>query len=106
VGDTSVYQLLVRHDGCRANSAQNDSYAVRGCGLECIFQFAVRGTFGRFDSERPLASGVCINSYLLWNYRVGSSRTGLDWTNALPIIAAYPYGREWYEQCAGGGGPP
>jgi hypothetical protein len=104
--DSSVYQVLVRHDGCRANSAQNDSYEVEGCGLACIFQFAVRGSFGRFDTSAPMTGGVCVNSYLLWNHRVGASWTGLDWTHALPIIAAYPYGREWYEQCAGGGGPP
>jgi hypothetical protein len=103
---SSAYQVLARHRGCRANSAQNDSYAVNGCGLECIFQFAVSGTFGTFPTATPRAGGVCVNSYLMWNYRVEPSATGLDWTRALPIIAAYPYGREWYEQCAGGGGPP
>jgi hypothetical protein len=103
---TSIYQVLSRHRGCRANSVQNDSYAVRGCGLDCIFRFGVGGTFGRFDASSPRTSGVCVNSYVLWNHRVGTSETGLNWTHALPVIAAYPYGRAWLDQCAGGGGPP
>jgi hypothetical protein len=37
---------------------------------------------------------------------VAVSATGLDWTDALPVIAANPYGAGWLEQCAGGGGVP
>ena len=29
-----------------------------------------------------------------------------NWTDALPVIAANPYGPGWYGQCAGGGSPP
>jgi len=104
--ENKVYEVLVRHDGCRSNSAQNDSFEVSGCGLDCIFQFAVKGEFGDFPESAPLSGGVCVNSYLFWNHRVGRSATGLDWTDALPIIAANPYGRDWHEQCANGGGAP
>jgi len=102
----SVYEVLVRHKGCRSNSAQNSSYGVKGCGMDCIFKFAVRDTFGDFNQNIPRTSGVCVNSYLFWNHRVGASWTGLDWTDALPVIAAYPYGRAWLDECVGGGGPP
>jgi hypothetical protein len=47
-----------------------------------------------------------VNSYLFWNHRVTSSATGLDWTDALPVIAANPYGVGWLDQCAGGGDVP
>lgn len=102
----AVYEVLARHKGCRSNSAQNASYGVRNCGLDCIFNFAVRGTYGDFDQGSPRTSGVCVNSYLFWNHRVGRSWTGLDWTDALAVIAAYPYGRAWQEQCLGGGEAP
>jgi hypothetical protein len=102
----SVYEVLVRHDGCRSNSAQNDSFEVSGCGLDCIFQFAVGGTFGDFPESAPRAGGVCVNSYLFWNHRVGRSATGLTWTDALPVIASNPYGPGWYEQCFGNNGEP
>lgn len=102
--NASVYEVLARHDGCRSNSAQNDSYLVPECGLDCIFQFAVRGTFGDFDESAPRTSGVCVNSYLFWTHR--SSSTGLDWKDALAVIAAYPYGRAWLDQCVGGGSVP
>jgi len=104
--DAGIYEVLTRHRGCRANSAQNHSFAVAGCDLDCIFQFATRGTFGDFDQHSPRTSGVCVNSYLFWNNRAGTSRTGLDWTDALTVIAAYPYGRSWTDQCVGGGGRP
>jgi hypothetical protein len=104
--ESSVYEVLIRHEGCRSNSAQNDSFAVSGCGLACIFQFAVSGTFGDFAEASPRTSGVCVNSYLFWNHRVMRSSTGLDWTDALPVIAAYPYGPGWHDQCVGGGGTP
>ena len=74
--------------------------------MDCIFKFAVRDTFGDFNHNIPRTSGVCVNSYLFWNHRVGASWTGLDWTDALPVIAAYPYGRAWLDECVGGGGPP
>jgi hypothetical protein len=102
----SAYQVVVRHRGCRSNSAQNNSYAVEGCDMDCIFRFGVGGTFGDFPEEAPLTGGLCINSYLFWNHRYVASPTGLDWTDALPVIAANPYGPGWLEQCAGGGGVP
>jgi hypothetical protein len=95
----SVYEVLTRHDGCRANSAQNDSYAVPGCDLSCIFDFAVSGTFGDFDETAPYDSGLCVNSYLFWNHREVVSPTGLSWTDALPVIAANPYGTGWTDRC-------
>jgi hypothetical protein len=104
--ESSVYEVIVRHRGCRSNSAQNDSYAVEGCDLDCIFRFGVGGTFGDFPEETPREGGLCINSYLFWSHRFNASPTGLDWTDALPVIAANPYGSGWLDQCAGGGGPP
>lgn len=104
--DADIYPVITRHGGCRANSAQNDSFAVPGCGVDCIFKFAVSGTFGRFAASTPRAAGLCVNSYLMWNHRVERSATGLDWTHALPVIAAYPHGRDWLEQCDGGGAAP
>jgi hypothetical protein len=101
-----AYPVLTRHVGCRSNSAQNDSFQVSGCGLDCVFHFAVSGTFGDFPSAAPMSGGLCVNSYLFWNDRSTRSATGLDWTDALPVIAANPYGPGWYGQCAGGGGPP
>ena len=101
---SSVYQVLVRHEGCRANSVQNDSYGVASCGLDCIFHFAVGGTFGDFDETNPRGSGLCVNSYLFWNHTVATSDTGLDWTDALPVIAAYPFGAAWTAQCSDSGG--
>ena len=71
-----------------------------------MFNFAVRGTLGDFDQSAPRASGVCVNSYLFWNHRVMISPTGLSWVDALPVIAAHPYGSDWYGRCAGGGGAP
>ena len=102
----SAYQVIVRHKGCRSNSAQNNSYGVEGCDMDCIFRFGVGGTFGDFPEEAPLTGGLCINSYLFWNHRYVASSTGLDWTDALPVIAANPYGPGWLDQCAGGGGVP
>jgi hypothetical protein len=102
----AIYEVLTRHKGCRANSAQNQSYGIRNFGMNSVFQFAVRGDFGDFNQYYPRTSGLCVNSYLFWNHRVGPSWTGLDWTDALPVIAAYPYGRNWLEQCAGGGTAP
>jgi hypothetical protein len=104
--DDSAYQVIVRHEGCRANSVQNDSYGVPRCGLDCIFRFGVGGTFGEFAAATPRSSGLCVNSYLMWSHRVEPSRTGLAWTDALPVIAAYPYGPAWHEHCTGGGGRP
>ncbi len=104
--NNAAYEVLTRHDGCRSNSAQNDSYDVPGCGLDCIFDFAVSGTFGDFDDDHPYDSGVCVNSYLFWNHRVQSSSTGLDYSDAFPVIAAHPYGPGWLDRCAGGGGRP
>jgi hypothetical protein len=104
--DGAIYEVLTRHRGCRANSAQNQSYGIRNFNLYDVFRFAVGGTHGNFQEWSPRTSGVCVNSYLFWNHRVGESWTGLDWLNALPVIAAYPYGREWLEQCEGGGGAP
>jgi hypothetical protein len=105
-GANAVYQILSRHPGCRANSAQNDSYQVPGCALACIFHFAVSGTFGAFPASAPLSGGLCVNSYIFWNDLATTSATGLYWKDALPIIAANPYGPGWYGQCAGNTGPP
>lgn len=101
-----AYQVMTQHVGCRSNSVQNDSYQVDGCGLDCIFHFAVSGTFGTFPKSAPLSGGLCVNSYLFWNDRSTKSSTGLDWTDALPVIAANPYGPAWYNQCVGNNGPP
>lgn len=105
-GNDAVYQVLARHRGCRSNSAQNRSYGIERFNLDQLFNFAVRGTYGSFDERVPRASGVCVNSYLFWNHRVKTSWTGQNWLDALPVIAAYPYGRLWLDQCAGGGGAP
>ena len=78
-----VYEVLVRHKGCRSNSVQNDSFEVQACGMDCIFQFAVSGKYGDFEA-RASTSGLCVNSYLFWNHRMGISRTGLDWTTRCP----------------------
>ena len=102
----SPYQVIVRHRGCRSNSAQNASYGVVDCDMDCIFRFGVGGTFGDFPEEAPRSGGLCVNSYLFWNHRVVASPTGLDWTAALPVIAANPYGSGWLDRCAGGGGIP
>jgi hypothetical protein len=104
--DGAAYEVLARHVGCRANSAQNDSYAIWKYPLGEVFNFAVRGTPGDFNEFAPRASGVCVNSYLFWNHRVARSYTGQNWLDALPVIAAYPYGRLWLDQCPGGGGAP
>ena len=101
-----AYQVLTRHVGCRSNSIQNDSYQVADCGLECVFHFAVSGTFGDFPKDAPMSGGLCVNSYLFWNDRTIKSATGLDWTDALPVIAANPYGPGWYQQCTGSNGAP
>lgn len=102
----SAYEVLVRHAGCRANSAQNDSFSVPGCDLDCIFRFAVSGAFGDFPQDAPRTGGVCVNSYLFWNHWRGRSATGLTWLDALPVIAAHPHGRDWLDQCSGGGDAP
>jgi hypothetical protein len=105
-GPSSAYQVIVRHPGCRSNSAQNDSYNVPGCALECIYHFAVAGTLGAFPSTAPLNGGLCVNSYILWNDTPFRSATGLNWKDALPVIAAHPYGADWLAQCVGGNDPP
>ena len=102
----SAYEVLTRHRGCRSNSAQNDSFAIPGFNLDAVFNFAVRGTFGDFDQAYPRSSGLCVNSYLFWNHRVSRSPTGLNWLDALPVIAAYPHGPLWLDQCQGGGTAP
>jgi len=105
-GKDAVYQVLARHHGCRSNSAQNNSYGISNFNMDQVFNFAVRGNFGRFDSNSPRTSGVCVNSYMFWNHREKLSWTGRNWLDALPVIAAYPYGRGWYEQCSDGGTAP
>jgi hypothetical protein len=102
----AVYQVLARHKGCRSNSAQNNSYGIRNFNMDQVFNFAVRGTFGSFDHQAPRTSGVCVNSYMLWNHREKVSWTGQNWLDALPVIAAYPYGRSWLEQCQGSNAAP
>ena len=104
--EDAIYQVITRHGGCRSNSAQNNSYQVPGCGLECIFQFAVGGSLGGFPASAPLSGGLCINSYIFWNDKTTKSSTGQDWKDALPVIAAHPYGPDWLKQCAGSDGAP
>jgi hypothetical protein len=104
--DNRAYPVETRHVGCRSSSAQNASFQVPGCGLDCIFHFSVSGAVGEFPSAAPLTGGLCVNSYLFWNHRTTKSATGLDWTDALPVIAANPYGSGWYSQCTGNTGPP
>ena len=105
-GQDSVYQVITRHTGCRSNSAQNDSYQVAGCALDCIFHFAVSGTFGTFPASAPLTGGVCVNSYIFWNDWSGRNPKGLTYKDALPVIAAHPYGSGWLDQCIGSEGVP
>jgi hypothetical protein len=105
-GNDAVYQVLARHKGCRSNSAQNRSYGIERYNLDQVFNFAVRGNFGSFDQHTPRTSGVCVNSYMFWNHRVKTSWTGQNWLDALPVIAAYPYGRAWLDQCSRGGTAP
>lgn len=102
----SPYQVIVRHPGCRSNSAQNRSYRVPGCGLNCIFHFAVGGYLGAFPVNAPLSGGLCINSYIFWNDLASRSPTGLNWRDALTVIKAHPYGPDWLNHCIGGGGRP
>ena len=102
----SVYEVITQHTGCRSNSAQNNSFKVPGCALECIFHFAVSGTLGTFPKSAPLTGGLCINSYIFWNDTVTKNPAALNWKNALPVIAAHPYGPDWYSQCVGNTGPP
>jgi hypothetical protein len=104
--NNKVYEVLIRHTGCRSNSAQNNSYQVPGCSLECIFHFAVSGTLGAFPANTPYSGGLCINSYIFWNDKSSRSATGLTYKDALPVIAAHPYGADWLSQCSGGDGMP
>ena len=107
VGKDAVYQVLTRHKGCRSNSAQNASYRITNFNMDQVFNFAVRGKHGSFDSSSPRTSGVCVNSYLFWNHRIKDSGAGgRTWLDALPVIAAYPHGRAWLDQCEGGGTAP
>lgn len=100
----SVYEVLSRHVGCRANSAQNDSFNVAGCDLACIANFAERGNFGDFIPG-PTA-GVCVNSYIFWNHITFLQATGQDWRDVQAVATANPYGEAWYGQCVCGGGAP
>jgi hypothetical protein len=34
------------------------------------------------------------------------SSTGLNYKDALLVIAAHPYGPDWYDQCSGSNTPP
>jgi hypothetical protein len=109
----STYEQLTRHKGCRSNSAQNDSFNVQwpngtAYTLDDIFNFAVSGTFGDFDQTDPYHSGVCVNSYLFWNHRVGTAApNNYDWTDAEKTIAKYPYSAaNWTDKCTNGGGAP
>ncbi len=95
---------MTRHPGCRSNSAQNDSYQVPGCALECMFHFAVAGTLGDFPTTRRFPAGsasIPISS----GTTESQERTG-DWRDALPVIAAHPYGADWLKQCSGRDGEP
>jgi hypothetical protein len=104
--DTSPYEVLLRHRGCRANSAQLGSFVIPDCDLECVFRFGVGGTFGDFPQHAPDTGGLCVNSYLFWNHRADNDGRGHDWADAQAVIAAHPYGPDWTDRCAGGGGIP
>jgi hypothetical protein len=101
-----VYEVLTQHTGCRSNSAQNNSYQVPGCSMDCIFHFAVSGTLGTFPASAPLTGGLCVNSYIFWNDKTSKSATGLTYKDALPVITANPYGPDWLKQCVGTDGEP
>lgn len=105
-GDNSIYQVITRHSGCRSNSAQNNSYEVPGCKVECIFHFAVAGTLGAFPTNAPLNGGLCVNSYIFWNDTNNTNPAAEDWHDALAVIAKHPYGPDWLNQCAGSDGSP
>ena len=102
----AAYQVMARHPGCRADSAQNASFHVRGCSLECIFHFAVGGTLGAFPASAPLSGGLCVNSYIFWNDKESQGPSSQDWRSALQVMASHPYGPAWYGQCTGDDGPP
>ena len=103
----SVYQVLTRHPGCRSNSAQNDSYEVPGCTLDCIFHFAVAGTLGAFPVRRAAhRRRVRQFLYVLERQDRPRSRGRTELQDALPVIAAHPYGADWLNQCAGSDGRP
>jgi hypothetical protein len=106
LGNNAIYPVIARHPGCRSISAQNASYHVPGCSLDCIFHFAVGGTLGAFPTSVPLRGGLCVNSYILWNDKAKKSPGGQGWQDALRVIAAHPYGRSWFSECAGNDGPP
>jgi hypothetical protein len=104
-GTSAIYQVIVRHPGCRAESAQKASFRVPSCTLNCIFQFAVGGTMGAFPAGAPLSGGLCVNSYLFWDNKKPGPTTQ-DWRTAQKVMASHPYGSGWYGQCAGDYGPP
>jgi hypothetical protein len=107
MGNDAVYKVLTRHTGCRSNSAQNASFRISNFNMDQVFNFAVRGKHGQFDHTSPRTSGVCVNSYVIWNHRLKDTGAGgRTWLDALPVIAAYPYGRLWLDQCEGGGTAP
>lgn len=76
---TTAYAVLRTYRGCRANSAQNDSYAVAGCDLNCVLSYAL--------------GSLCVNSYVFWNHYVG---TGLNWNDAVQVIAKRPFDAAWH----------
>lgn len=109
---SGTYQYLVRHVGCRSNSAQNNSFTVPGYSMTDIFNFAVQGTFGTFPcgtggsancSPKQAVTkndGLCVNSYIFWNDST-SEQAAAD-----PVIKNNPYGSGWYGQCSCGGVAP
>lgn len=103
-----TYQVLVKHVGCRSNSAQNTTIVGSQAGAvacapnDCneIFSFTVRGTFGILTLPLGADEGLCVNSYLFWNDST-AERAKVD-----PTIQANPYGIGWYGQCSCGGTAP
>ena len=77
---------------------------LRNQPLHCIPEFSERWPV--IPVNAPLTGGLCVNSYIFWNDRTTMSATGLDWQNALPVIAAHPYGADWLKQCVGSDGRP
>lgn len=132
-----VYDVLLDYPGCRAGGAENHAYgdapgggqtggapddypdspktvcagptplSDRACTMEEIFQFAVRGTWGDFDQARAFDSGLCLNGFIIWNYRPWNraSFTGNTTWDVVNVMEDNPYSKDWTKQCHGGGNP-
>lgn len=129
--NNSIYQAIIDwdagradHSGARSNSAQNNSFKIAGFDLEHVWNFAVSGLWGEFPqpadrngstvdptdplNRSPRTAGLCVNTWLWWNHltQVNPATGQAYWRGVIPIIAAHPYGADWYGRCVGGGGVP